>query len=200
MIKTVLILSLAFSVPALAVVSAPKIEAGKYALDATHSKVGFDVGHLVISSVEGRFNDVTGDIEMGKKIEDTKITAKIDVKSVTTGNGDRDHHLTGPDFFDVAKFPEMTFVSKTVSGKSDALKIKGDLTVHGVTKPVTLEGKYAGVVADLYGNDRIAFVANGKISRKDFGLTWNKAVEAGPVVGDEVSLQIKIEAAKPAKK
>ena len=200
MIKTVLFLLLTFSVPALAVVSAPKIETGKYSLDATHSKIGFDVGHLVISSVEGRFNDVSGDIEMGKKIEDTKISAKIDVKSVSTGNADRDHHLTGPDFFDVAKFPEMTFVSKAVSGKSDALKIKGDLTVHGVTKPVTLDGKYSGVVADMYGNDRVAFVANGKISRKEFGLTWNKAVEAGPVVGDEVSLQIKIEAAKPAKK
>jgi polyisoprenoid-binding protein YceI len=180
--------------------SSPKIEAGKYALDANHSKIGFDVSHLVIASVEGRFDKISGDVEMGTKIEDMKINAKIDTASVSTGNGDRDKHLTSPDFFDSAKFPEMTFVSKSVSGKADALKLKGDLTLHGVTKPVTLDGKYLGVVNDPFGNTKIAFVAKGKISRKDFGLTWNKAVEAGPVVGDEVSIDLKIEAGKPTAK
>ncbi|MBU6154238.1 MAG: YceI family protein [Bdellovibrionales bacterium] len=178
----------------------PKIEGGKYSLDAAHSKVGFDVSHLVIASVEGRFNGVTGEIEMGKKLEDTKILAKVDINSVNTGNGDRDKHLLGPDFFDAEKFPEMTFVSKSVSGKADALKIKGDLTMHGVTKTVTLDGKYAGVANDPFGNTKIAFQAKGKINRKDFGLTWSKMVEAGPVVGDEVMIELKVEAGKPIAK
>jgi len=198
MVKYGMVLSLLAS--SLAFASAPKIEGGKYSLDASHSKVGFDVSHLVIASVEGRFNGVTGEIEMGKKIEDTKITAKVDVKTVNTGNGDRDKHLMGPDFFDAEKFPEMTFVSKSISGKADALKIKGELTLHGVTKSITLEGKYTGVANDPFGNTKIAFQANGKISRKDFGLTWSKVVEAGPVVGDEVILQLKVEAGKPAEK
>ena len=178
----------------------PKIEGGKYSLDAAHSKVGFDVSHLVIASVEGRFNGVTGEIEMGKKIEDTKITAKVDIKTVNTGNGDRDKHLMGPDFFDAEKFPEMTFVSKSISGKADALKIKGDLTMHGVTKAVTLDGKYSGVANDPFGNTKIAFQAKGKINRKDYGLTWSKMVEAGPVVGDEVMIELKVEAGKPTEK
>ena len=180
--------------------STPKIEDGKYSLDAAHSKVGFDVSHLAIASVEGRFNGVTGEIEMGKKLEDTKISAKVDIKSVSTGNGDRDKHLMGPDFFDAEKFPEMTFVSKSVTGKPDSLKIKGDLTMHGVTKPVLLEGKYSGVANDPFGNTKIAFQAKGKINRKDFGLTWSKMVEAGPVVGDEVMIELKVEAGKPTEK
>jgi polyisoprenoid-binding protein YceI len=180
--------------------STPKIETGSYSVDAMHSKVGFEVGHLVIASVEGRFDQVGGTIEMGKKLEDTKINAKIDVKSVSTGNADRDKHLLSPDFFDAGKFPEMTFVSKKVSGIPSSMKVTGDLTLHGVTKPVTLEGKYLGNVVDMYGNTKVAFIAKGKISRKDFGLTWSKAVEAGPVVGDEVSIDLKIEGGKPAAK
>jgi len=198
MVKYGLVLMMLASSVSLA--STPKIEGGKYSLDAAHSKVGFDVTHLVIASVEGRFNGVTGEIEMGKKLEDTKITAKVDIKTVSTGNGDRDKHLMSPEFFDAEKFPEMTFVSKSVSGKSDALKIKGDLTMHGVTKPVVLDGKYTGVANDPFGNTKIAFQAKGKINRKDFGLTWSKMVEAGPVVGDEVMIELKVEAGKPTEK
>ncbi len=198
MIKYGMVLVLLTSSVSLA--STPKIEGGKYSLDAAHSTVGFDVSHLVIASVEGRFNGVTGEIEMGKKLEDTKITAKVDIKSVSTGNGDRDKHLMSPEFFDAEKFPEMTFVSKSISGKADALKIKGDLTMHGVTKAVVLDGKYAGVANDPFGNTKIAFQAKGKINRKDFGLTWSKMVEAGPVVGDEVMIELKVEAGKPTEK
>jgi polyisoprenoid-binding protein YceI len=179
---------------------APKIEAGSYSVDPTHSKVGFEVGHLVIASVEGRFDQVGGTIEMGKKLEDTKIQAKIDVKSVSTGNADRDQHLLGPDFFDAQKHPEMTFVSKKVTGTPASMKVVGDLTLHGVTKPVTLDGKYLGSVVDMFGNTKVAFMAKGKINRKDFGLTWSKAVEAGPVVGDEVVIDLKVEGGKPAAK
>lgn len=177
-----------------------KIEAGEYALDGAHSKVGFEIAHLVIATVEGRFSTYTGTITMGPKIEDTKINADIDVASIDTGNGDRDKHLKSLDFFNAAQFPKITFVSKKVTGKADALKISGDLTIHGVTKPVTLDAKYLGLVNDPYGNTKVVFNANAKISRKDFGLVWTKAVEAGPVVGDEVTLGLKIEAGKPAAK
>jgi len=197
--KTLVIAVSVFSFTA-AFAATPKIEPGKYSLDPNHSKIGFDVNHLVIASVEGRFDKVSGEIEMGAKIEDMKINAKIDTASVSTGNGDRDKHLTSPDFFDSAKYPEMTFVSKSISGKADSLKVKGDLTLHGVTKPVVLEGKYLGVVNDPFGNTKIALVAKTKINRKDFGLVWSKTVEAGPVVGDEVSIDLKIEAGKPTAK
>jgi polyisoprenoid-binding protein YceI len=194
--KTLFILGMSVLTAASAF-AAPKIEAGKYGIDPAHSKVGFEISHLVISTVEGRFDTFTGNVEMGKKIDDTKIDASIDVNSISTGNGDRDKHLKSPDFFDAAKFGTITFVSKSVSGATDHLAIKGDLTIHGVTKPVTLDGKYMGVVNDPYGNTKVAFSAKGKISRKDFGLIWSKMVEAGPVVGDEVTLDIRIEAGKP---
>ncbi len=192
LISTLLLSSLSFAAG-----TGPKIEAGSYSLDTAHSKVGFEISHLVISSVEGRFNGYTGSVVMGPKIEDTKINADIDVATIDTGNGDRDKHLKSPDFFDAAKFPKITFVSKKVTGTPDKLKLTGDLTIRGVTKTVTLDGKYQGVVNDPFGNTKIAFKANGKISRKDFGLLWNKAVEAGPVVGDEVALAFAIEAGKP---
>ncbi|NDG85083.1 MAG: YceI family protein [Proteobacteria bacterium] len=197
--KTIVI-SFVMAASTAAFAATPKIESGKYSLDPNHSKIGFDVSHLVIASVEGRFDKVSGEIEMGSKIEDMKINAKIETASVSTGNGDRDKHLASPDFFDSAKYPEMTFVSKSISGKADSLKVKGDLTLHGVTKQVTLEGKYMGVVNDPFGNTKIALVAKTKINRKDFGLTWSKTVEAGPVVGDEVSIDLKIEAGKPMAK
>ena len=177
-----------------------KIEAGDYGLDPAHSKVGFEIAHLVIATVEGRFDTYTGNVVMGSKIEDTQIKADIDVASIDTGNADRDKHLKSPDFFDAAKFPKITFVSKKVSGKEDNLKVTGDLTIRDVTKTVTLDGKYLGNVNDAYGNKKVVFKATGKINRKDFGLTWNKAIEAGPVVGDEVTLEFRIEAGKPVAK
>jgi polyisoprenoid-binding protein YceI len=192
--------ALGFTLVSISAFAAPKIDPGTYSVDPAHSKVGFEVSHLVISTVEGRFNAVTGSITMGKKLEDLKIDASIDASSVSTGNNDRDKHLKSPDFFDVTKFPKITFVSKSVSGSADHLSVKGDLTIHGVTKAVTLEGKYTGVVNDPFGNTKVAFAGRGTVSRKEFGLLWNKAVEAGPVVGDEVTLDLRIEAGKPTAK
>jgi polyisoprenoid-binding protein YceI len=197
--KSLFILSLTL-VSASAFAATPKIEAGTYAIDPAHTKVGFEISHLVISTVEGRFDTFTGNVVMGKKLDDTKIDASIDVASVSTGNADRDKHLKSPDFFDAAKYPTITFVAKSVSGAADHLAVKGDITIHGVTKPITLDAKYTGVVNDPFGNTRVAFAGKGKLSRKDFGLTWSKAVEAGPVVGDEVTLDLRIEASKPIAK
>lgn len=176
------------------------IPAGTYAIDSAHSKIGFEVPHLVIATVEGRFTQFDGSITIDPKIEKSKANLNVDVASVDTDNKDRDTHLKSPDFFDAAKNPKMTFVAKKVIGTADNLKLVGDLTLKGKTKEVTLDVKYLGDVNDPFGNHKIAFTATGKINRQDYGLTWSKAVEAGPVVGDEVTLTIRVEANKPIDK
>lgn len=176
------------------------IPAGSYAIDTAHSKIGFEIPHLVIATVEGRFTGFSGNIVIDPKLEKSKADINIDVASISTDNKDRDDHLKSPDFFDAAKNPKITFVTKKIVGTADNLKLVGDFTIKGKTKEVTLDVKYMGDVKDMFNNHKVVFSASGKINRKDFGLTWNKAVEAGPVVGDEVTLTIKIEANKPAEK
>lgn len=169
---------------------------GKYQIDPMHSKVGFEVPHLVISSVEGRFNEYQGEFTLADKLEKSKVSVVINSSSIDTGIKKRDDHLRSGDFFDAAKFPKLSFKSKSISGTPDALKIVGDLTIKGVTKEVTLNGKYLGSAKDGYGNLKAAFQADTKISRKEFGLTWNNFVEAGPAVGDEVTISLKVQGAK----
>lgn len=177
-----------------------KLEKGQYQVDASHSKVGFEISHLVVATVDGKFKSYTGTVDIADKFTDSKFEANVDINSIDTSSEKRDEHLKSADFFDVAKFPAMTFKSTTVSGKAESFKLTGDLTIKGVTKKVVFDGKFLGAVADPYGNLKAAFTAKTKISRKDFGLTWNKAVEAGPVVGDAVEISLKIEAGKPIKK
>lgn len=193
---------LVLSIITLASVSAmaKSIPAGTYSVDPAHSKIGFEIPHLVISSVEGRFSAFDGSVTIEDKLEKSKANLNVDVSSIDTNNKDRDDHLRSPDFFDVAKNPKLTFVVKKISGSPEALKLTGDLTIKGKTKSVTLDAKYLGDVNDAYGNQKIAFTAEGKINRKDFGLSWNNVVEAGPVVGDEVTLKIKIQAGRPLAK
>lgn len=175
----------------------PASNAGKYAVDIAHSKVGFEIPHLVITTVEGRFDKYEGEIELAEKFTDSKVSATIDINSIDTGNGDRDKHLKSADFFDAAKYPSMTFKSKKITGTAENFKVVGDLTIKGVTKEVTLDGKFLGVVVnDGFGNTKAAFTAGTKINRQDYGLKWNKMVEAGPTVGDEVTISLKVEAAK----
>jgi len=173
-----------------------KIPAGTYDIDPVHSKVGFEVGHMVISTVEGKFDQYTGQIVAGEKPEAVTATVEIQTASVDTGNANREKHLKSPDFFDVEKFPKMTFKSSKAIFSGNNIKVPGELTIKGVTKPVTLEGKYLGTVKDMQGDTRLAAQLQTKISRKVFGLTWNKVIEAGPVVGDEVTISLKIEAVK----
>jgi len=187
-----LLLTLAFTGTA----KAGKYEHGTYKIDTAHSKVGFEVTHLVISSVEGRFNKVEGTLEMGKTLKDTSFDAIINVDSIDTGIKDRDDHLKSPDFFDAKKYQKILFKSKKVSAKGNRLTVLGDLTIKDTTKEVTLKGQFLGQVKDSYGNNKVAFEADGEINRKDFGLTWTKMVEAGPVVGDKVKLNLKIQASK----
>ncbi len=181
-------------------ISASALASGKYApgvyqVDPMHSKVGFEIPHLVISTVEGKFDKYDGSIELADKFEKSKVSVNIDMSSIDTGVAKRDDHLRSPDFFDVAKHPSMKFESLSISGNSEKFKVTGNLTIKGVTRKVVLDGKYLGTVKDGYGNDKAAFQAKTKINRKDFGLTWNQMVEAGPAVGDEVTIDLRIQAA-----
>ena len=160
-----------------------------YTVDVSHSSVGFKIKHLMISNVTGNFSRFSGsyDLESGvlKSLE-----GHIEAASVDTGVEKRDDHLRSPDFFDAARYPDITFTMTGVSGDT----LTGDLTLHGVTRSVTLEAEVSGVVKDPWGNTRSSISLSGKIKRSDFGLTWNKALETGGVVvGDEVKLSVELE-------
>lgn len=172
------------------------LNAEKLEIDKSHSEVGFSIKHLMISNVKGEFSDYSADIEFDTKTKKfTKLVATIKPTSIDTGIEKRDNHLRSPDFFDVEKYPDMTF--KMTSYKHDDDNegyIYGDLTLHGVTKPVKLEVEFNGMVKDPWGGTRAGFTIEGKINRKDFGLSWNKALEAGGVlVGDTVKIHIELE-------
>lgn len=191
------LLSVAMAVPALA---------AEYSVDKDHSNVGFQVRHM-LSKVNGEFTDFESNfIFDDKKIEDSKGTFVVKTASINTRNQKRDDHLRSPDFFDSKKFPEMTFKSKKVTKAGDKnFKLEGDLTIKGVTKPVTFDGEYLGIEKDPWGNTRAAFTAKTKINRKDYGLNWNKTLESGGLlVGDDVEISLNVEAvqkgAAPAKK
>lgn len=198
----ILTIALPFSVFA----AGKTIPEGKFNIDPMHSKVGFEVPHLVISSVEGKFNKFEGVIVADKNVDKSKVDFSADIGSIDTGVAKRDDHLKSPDFFDAKKFPKMTFTGSKVTQSDDTLTISGTLKIKDKTNPVTITAKYLGEVKDGYGQDKIAFKGSAKINRKEFGLTWNSTVEAGPVVGDEVEITLNIQATKevaktaPAKK
>ena len=185
--------------PAVAV-SASQLAPAVYDIDPMHSSINFEIPHLVISSVEGKFKTFSGKVTADAKFTNSKIEADVDISSIDTSVTDRDNHLKSPDFFDAAKYPKMTFKSTSITGDEKSFKLNGDLTIKGTTKKVTFSGTYKGAVKDAYGNNKIAFVAETKINRQDYGLTWSKAVEAGPVVGDEVTITLKIQAAQQVAK
>jgi polyisoprenoid-binding protein YceI len=167
-----------------------------YEIDPSHSTVGFKIRHLAISSVPGRFGDFSGTIEFDpKNIDKSHTEASIAIKSINTDNTKRDDHLKGADFFDAAKHPAISFKTTKVEPVSEStFKATGDLVMHGVTKPVTLDVEYTGSATDPWGNKRVGFAATTSLSRKDFGITWNKALDAGGVVlGDEVKVTLEIE-------
>lgn len=174
-----------------------KYTAGVYEIDPMHSKAGFEVPHLVISSVEGKFKTYEGKINLNKDFSKSTVEAVLDANSIDTGVEQRDEHLRSADFFNTAEFPQIKFKSTKIEGKPDKFKLIGDLTIRGVTKKVTLDSKYLGAVVDGYGNSKVALEGKTVINRKDFGLSWNSVVEAGPVVGDKITIELKIQAARP---
>jgi polyisoprenoid-binding protein YceI len=171
--------------------------AAAYDIDAAHAAATFSVKHLGISSVNGTLGDVTGTVELDEKdVTKSKVDATIDVKGINTKQSKRDDHLRSPDFFDVEKYPTITFKSSKVEkGAGNKVKVMGDLTMHGVTKPVVLDGELAPEVANPFSGAKTrGFSATTTLNRKDFGLNWNKALEAGGVlVGDDVKVQIEAE-------
>lgn len=173
-------------------------ETARYDVDPDHSIVEFKVAHMVISKTTGHFKDYTGFIEMDPDARTVKaIEATIKTASVTTNQEKRDTHLRNPDFFDVEKYPTMAYKMKSYQKAGDGYTAVGDLTLHGVTKEVTLTGNFNGVTKDPWGNTRAGFTAEGKVNRKDFGMVWNKALDSGGlVVGDDVWIKLDIECIK----
>jgi polyisoprenoid-binding protein YceI len=160
--------------------------------------VGFWVRHLVISKVHGRFTKWSGTITIDEgDISKSSVEVTIEAGSIETHEAKRDAHLRSPDFFDVEKFPTLTFKSKRVQQSGDALAVRGDLTIHGVTREVLLETESLGRAKDPWGGERIGFSAKTSVDRKDFGLHWNQALETGGVlVGDKIEITLEIEAVK----
>jgi polyisoprenoid-binding protein YceI len=169
------------------------LTAGTWTVDPAHSELSFSVRHLMVAKVRGKFSEFTGSVEVGTPATDSKVIATVQLASVDTGSADRDTHLKSPDFFDTEKNPEMTFVSTSVTDGA----LVGDLTIKGVTKPVTFDVEFNGVAADPWGNTKAGFEATTEINRTDWDLTWNAAIEGGGVlVAEKVKITLDIELLK----
>ncbi|MBI4686238.1 MAG: YceI family protein [Nitrospirae bacterium] len=174
--------------------------ASDWGIDADHSTIQFKVRHMMVSNVRGTFGKFSGSATLDDKdITKSKFAASIETASINTGVAKRDEHLKSPDFFDAAKYPTITFVSKNIKKAGpNKLKLTGDLTMHGVTKEVTLDMEEpAAAVKDPWGNIKRGTSATATINRKDFGLTWNAPIESGGVVvGEDVNISIDLELVK----
>jgi polyisoprenoid-binding protein YceI len=169
--------------------------AGKWAFDANHTKFGFTARHLMVTKVRGHFAEFDGSISIGERPEDSSVNVVVKMASVDTSSPDRDKHLRSEDFFDVDRYPEMTFRSTKVERAGDAgLRITGDLTIRDVTRPVTFEGEFEGMAATPWGSTSAGFSATAEIDREDWGLTWNVALESGGwLVSKKVEISIDVE-------
>lgn len=175
-------------------------EATPWTIDADHSNVGFSVSHLMVSHVKGNFNKYTGVVDLNDKdITKSNVNVSIEAASINTNVQKRDEHLRSADFFDVAKYPTLTFVSKKwARAAKGALKVTGDLTIHGVTREVVLNvAPFSKESKDPWGNFRRGTSATTTINRKDYGLVWNQALETGGVaVGEDVNISLEVEMVK----
>ena len=173
-----------------------------YKIDEMHSDITFKVKHLMISTVTGSFANFDANLEAQKEdFSDAKISFTADIASITTGNNQRDSHLKSEDFFDVAKYPTLNFLSTSINKTDDdnVYELIGDLTIKGVTKPIILTVEYGGTMTDFYGQFKAGFDISGQISRSVFGLTWSAVTEAGGVVvSDDVKLNLSIQMIKQA--
>jgi polyisoprenoid-binding protein YceI len=171
---------------------------GRFAIDPTHTSVEFAVRHMMISTVKGRFGDVAGTVEIPEEGA-PKLDVTIQAGSIDTRSEQRDAHLRSPDFFDVEKFPVLRFVSTAAERLSDGWTVAGDLTIRGVTRPVTLQVTEEGTGVDPWGNEKAGYTATTKFRRSDFGLNWNAALETGGVlVSDEVKVALDVQLVKQA--
>ena len=173
---------------------------GTWVIAPTHTNLGFSARHAMVAKVRGTFAEFAGSFTIdGDNLAASSAEVTIQVAGIDTKTADRDAHLKSPDFLDAETFPTITFVSTAVAAKGDDVVITGDLTIHGVTKSVDVAYEFIGISQDPWGQTKIGFEGSTKISRKEFGLTWNAALETGGVlVGDEIKLNLDVEATKQA--
>lgn len=175
------------------------IPAGTWVIDPSHSEIGFTARHMLVSKVRGTFEKFTAIITIADDFIASRVEATIEAASVNTRDENRDNHIRTDDFFGVEKHPTWTFVSTGLSAKGSDYELAGDLTIKGITRPVTLALEVLGVNKDPYGNLKAGFSASTKVNRKDFGIEWNAPLEAGGfLVGDDVSLNLDIQVALQA--
>jgi polyisoprenoid-binding protein YceI len=177
----------------------PGLVPGTWNFDPAHSEIGFSVRHAGISTVRGTFNEATASLEVAEDVEASRVEASIQTASVDTNNPQRDGHVKSADFFDVENHPELTFASTAFRVDGEDVSIDGDLTIRGESRPVTLKGEFGGVAVDAFGQTRAGFSVETSISRKEFGITWNAALEAGGVlVSDKVKIILDVAFTAPA--
>ncbi|MBW8827410.1 MAG: YceI family protein [Acidobacteria bacterium] len=168
--------------------------AGTWKLDPSHSTVGFSVKHLGISRVKGRFGAFEGTVRIGEQPEDSAVEVSIQADSIDTRDEGRDGHLRTGDFLAVEDFPVLTYLSTGVSGHDDHWHVNGELTIRGVTRPVSLDVRFEGTGTDPWGGERAGFTATAEINREDFGLTYNQVLEAGGLlVGKNVRIELEVQ-------
>jgi len=177
----------------------PGYRTGTWAIDPTHTEVGFSVRHLAISKVKGKFENFSGTFVTAENPLDSKVEATVEVASINTNQKDRDGHLRTNDFFAAEEHPEFTFVSTGVRQDGGDFKVDGDLTMRGVTKPVTFDFEFGGFGADAYGNYKAGFTASTVVKREDFGIQWNAPLETGGLLlGSDVTITLDVQAALQA--
>ena len=167
---------------------------GRWDIDPGHTDLAFVGRHFMVTKVRGRFTDVTGAVTIADRLEDSRVDVTINVASVESGSEARDEHIKSPELFDVEQFPTATFRSSSVEWRRSGGTVHGDLTIHGVTRPVDLTVTFEGYVRDPWGGDRGIFSAHTKINREDYGITWNVALEAGGLlVSKDIQIEIELE-------
>ncbi len=175
-----------------------RVPTGTWEVDPIHSSVGFEVKHMMISTVRGHFNQYEGKLKAAEDYHDSRVRGIVEVASIDTGNADRDEHLRGPDFFDAEKWPLITFESSAIDHVArGTYRVTGDLTIKDVTREIEVEANVEGAAVDPWGKDRVGIAVRGSIDRTDFGLTWQQSlVGGGMLVGEQVALRIDISAVR----
>jgi polyisoprenoid-binding protein YceI len=178
----------------------PQLLTGSWDIDPTHTEVAFTIRHLMVSKVRGRFSSFSGSFEIAEDPAASRVETTVDLASIDTNHSDRDAHVRSADFFDVERYPAMTYRSTAVRPDGDRWVVDGELTLHGVTRPVPLALEVVGFVPTTpFGDSRVGFSATAEIDRRDFGLEWNAPVEGGGVVlGHKVQIALEIEAIRRA--
>ena len=177
------------------IVTIPELAAGTWTIDPAHTEVGFSVRHLMVSKVKGTFKSFEGSITVPEDVSQASVEVKVDMASIDTGEENRDNHLRSGDFFSTDEFPHMTFSSTSVTKAGGDYQVEGNLTIHGVTKPATLDVEFNGVGPDPWGGVRAGFSAVTEISRKEFGIDFDMPLEGGGVVvGDKIKIMLEVEA------